>query len=156
MSFEEKYEEQTAEVVSMLNNYQRGMTVPWSVIENIMKRSRKDVGGWRIIVRARNILLRDWKIITRAEMNEGIRLLTDKEAVREVFQDRQKKITRQESKCKNELEAIRDEELSDKERYAKVRQIQFTEEKRKEAKRARRGFKMVEVNPIKPRNVILR
>lgn len=94
-TFEERHGAAVDRVWELVNNYRMGDVVPWDLIEQAMDCHRDDKGGRQIIKRVRRRLERQRHIVTRCDINVGIRLLTDVEAAREVPIDRQRRARRQ-------------------------------------------------------------
>ena len=103
---EEKYKAEVQAVWTVALDYQRGQTIPWSILETAMGRKREETGGWHIIRRLRRHLLRERDICTLPADTVGLRLLTDQQAARELPALRQRKARRQVNRCLREIQAV--------------------------------------------------
>lgn len=102
----DKYQAKVDQVLAMLRSLHKGDTVSWERLELTMGMHREDKGGWTIIKRVRAKLLKDRKINTIASPRLGLRLLTDRQAARELPAMRQKRARRQISKALRETQEI--------------------------------------------------
>lgn len=114
----DKYQAKVDQVLAMLRASHKGDIVAWERIELTMGMHRDDKGGWTIIKRVRSKLLRDRKINTIASPRLGLRLLTDRQAARELPAMRQKRARRQISKALRETQEIDQRNLTRQESVA--------------------------------------
>lgn len=152
MLHEDKYKAFVDAVVNVAGDYNRGMMIPWAVVERAMGRGRDDEGGRQIVNRARKRILSDREIVIRIASNIGLHLLTDEEAAEEVPRSRQRRAYRQLNRGLRELAAVRVSLLSDAQRLAAVRQRQCMAEERREIGRAYREIgqrKRTETHPVR-------
>lgn len=104
--FAEKYQAEFDAAWKVSGAFQKGATIPWSVIETAIGRHRDDVGGRHIINRLRRKMLVDREITTLPDVMVGLRLLTDMEAATEIPTLRQKKARRQINRGLRETSAV--------------------------------------------------
>lgn len=104
--FAEKYQAEFDAAWKVSGAFQKGATIPWSVIESAIGRHRDDVGGRHIINRLRRKMLVDREITTLPDVMVGLRLLTDMEAATEIPTLRQKKARRQINRGLRETSAV--------------------------------------------------
>lgn len=149
---EDKYKAFVDAVVNVAGDYNRGMVIPWAVVERAMGRGRDDEGGRQIVKRAVRRILSEREIVIRIANNVGLCLLTDEEAAEEVPRSRQKRAYRQLNRGLRELAAVRVSLLSDAMRLAAVRQRQCMAEERREIGRSYREIrkrKRTETHPVR-------
>ncbi len=118
MKFEENKENEEAleRLKAAFETPRKGDMISWQSVESVMGRHREDRGGWSIIRRFRRWIFRKHRIVTFCADGEGIRLLTDRDAAREVPELRQRKAYRQLGRGARELEAVDQNKLSSRER----------------------------------------
>jgi hypothetical protein len=110
--FSEKYQAEFNAAWRVAGSFQKGATIPWSVIESAIGRHRDEVGGRHIINRLRRRMLRDREITTLPDVMVGLRLLTDMEAATEIPTLRQKKARRQINRGLRETSAVDTSQLT--------------------------------------------
>jgi len=79
MKIEDKYQGTVETLFVALNDFTKGTTVPWLVVQKAMGCTRRDKGGWTIINRVRRRLRVERQIVTMADPTVGLRFLTDTE-----------------------------------------------------------------------------
>lgn len=104
--FAEKYQSEIDSAWRVAGAFQKGSTMPWTVLEAAIGRHRDDIGGRHIINRLRRRLLKDREITTLPDVMVGLRFLSDMEAATEIPALRQKKARRQINRGLRETEAV--------------------------------------------------
>jgi len=79
MKIEEKHKDAVEALFVALDDFTKGTTVPWLIIQKAMGCHRNDRGGWTIVNRVRKRLRVDRQIVTLADPRVGLKFLTDNE-----------------------------------------------------------------------------